>query len=414
MSNRPALLITSNHIMTPLWESLSEHYDLCIVGQQAGLAVDLEIKGAVPIQKYATADANETAINAAYKLSAKLFDNHTSASLGQEIEKWVGDDCPPQLRADPIRQWWPAMVGEHVRQQVGLIELLKNTMREHKIVGCLVHEDVMPDMRAMVLFCKTRGIPTIHVPHANCFYTGEQWDIHTESICDYIAASGAYAKDFYMRWGYDGEHIQLVGAPQLDSWYSNHAPTKEEARKVLGIGENDFVIIYASSWGQLTSARGGFESEFAGSFERVLDAASKLKATLVVKMHPGEARGQEDGYLSGLKQAGINGCVTRTYNEYVLRAGNVLIAHGPSNICVQAAIVNLPSCYFPTEGFDFPVIGGPIWIDVALLNTMEYIQGLGKSYWDAFAKQMNDVHDCFSNGSACDRAIEFVRRICHD
>lgn len=409
---RPTLLVTSNHTITSLWKELSQNYDLCIVGQQAGLAQELGIEGAFPLIKYVTPDINETAINAAYKLSAKLFDAQTSASLASEIEEWIGGDVPEQLTADKMCQWWPAMVGEHVRQEASLIEAMGALMNDRKVVGCLVHEDVTPDMRVMVSYCKTKGVPTIHVPHANCFYMGKQWDIHTESISDYIAASGAYAKDFYARWGHNDTRIRITGSPELDSWYSNNTPSKTEARKVLGIGEADFVIIYASSWGQLTSLRGEFEDEFAHSLKEILATAKEMKATLVVRVHMGEVRGQEEMYLNAMKEAGVNGCATRSFNEYVLRAGDVLVAHGPSNTCTQAAIIGLPSCYFPTQDFEFPF--GPIRVDGNLSEAIYSARDKDKNYWNAFAKAMNDPHDCFENGSACERAVDFVREICRD
>ncbi len=412
MSNpRPTLLITSNHTITPLWEGLSKNYDLCIVGQQAGLAQELGIEGAFPLAKYVTPDINETAINAAYKLSAKLFDAQISTSLASEIEEWIGQDAPEQLKADKVAQWWPAMVGEHIRQEASLIEAMGAAMKEHKVVGCLVHEDVTPDMRTMILYCKTKGVPTIHVPHANTFYVGKEWDIHTESISDYITASGNYAKQFYVKWGYDSNHIRCTGMPQLDSWYTNNSPSRIEVRKVLGIDDKDFVIIYATSWGQLTSLRGEFDNEFTRNLKRVLDTTKEMKATLVIKMHPGEGRGQEEMYMNGIKEAGVNGCVTRSYNEYVLRAGDVLCAHSPSNICTQASIIGLPSFYIPTEDFSFP-IDGPIACNNNMSECIKDSISRPKSDWDNFAKQMNAVHGDLDNGNSSERICEFVGEIC--
>ena len=402
---RPTLLITSNHTIQPLWVGLSEFYDLCIVGQQAPLATDMGLEGAFPLVKYVNPDIQEAAINESYRVAAKLHEPEMSGSL---VERVSG--ASEQLQRDKVGRWWPAFAGERVRQIAMLIGMIEGLIAERQVAGCIVHEDVTPEMRAMVMFCKARGIPTIHIPHANCFYVGEKWDIHTESIADYIAASGTHAKEFYEKWGYKGA-AKIVGSPQMDKWYGV-GPTRKESREVLGIGENDFVIIFATSWWQLTSARSRFDVEYNESLQQMLKAAKEMKATLVIKMHPGESQGKENFYVEQMKASGVNGCVTHSYNEYVLRAGDVLISHGPSNICVEAAILGLPCGYFPTEDFGFD--GGPIAIDgqMDVVGAIETTGRVVAGKWDSFAHRMNDVHDSLDAGTARERTVDFIREVC--
>lgn len=398
--------MTAHRNLQHLWPGLNETFSLVLIGQpqEAAIAQDMGID-ASPIGKFVDADVNETATNKAYEFSSRLYNDPLYYWMSSKINNSSGYVTPGRLK-----QWWPAMVGEHIRQQTTMIETLKKVFAEFKPSGCIVHEDVTPDMRALVMFCKARGVPTIHVPHATCFYTGEEWDIHTESISDWIAASGTYSADFYNRWGFPAERITMTGAPQLDSWYIPNPLSRAEARLVLGVKLDDFLMIYATSWGQLTSSRGGFDDEHQRNFDMICNAALELKATLCIKMHPGEAPNQEQMYNEQLHKRGINGFITRAYNEYVLRAGDVMVAHGPSNIGVSSAIIGLPTAYIPTEGFGFPP--GPIAVSDSVVEAVAEARTKTKDYWDDFAKQMNEPHNDFENGSACERIVKFVKEVC--
>lgn len=413
---RPVLIMTGGHTTQPLWPHLAEHYDICMAHpQMTNLMTELNIKGAFGLQKYLSADVQEDAVNAAYAMTAKLYQPEVSASIVTCVKDAFGDETVPEnLREPQVMQWWPAMVGEHLRQEVLLVNMLDKLTKDRKVSGCIVHEDVTPDARAIVLFCKHRGIPTIHVPHANCYYVGQQWDIHTESICDYIAASGEYMREWYIKWGYAQDRITITGMPQLDHWYSQHKLSKQEARKVLGwqqynLDPDAFCLIYATTWGQLTSARGGFDAELQDSLRQVMETAKELNAVLCIKMHPGEGQGQEQGYLDALKKNNVTGFVTRQFNEYVLTAGDALVAHGPSNICLSSAAIGLPSVYIPTEDYDFP-IPGPVLSRDNVTHAVKIAMLLDKDkVWGEFAHAMNDSH---SNGGACERITEFVRQVC--
>jgi len=239
---------------------------------------------------------------------------------------------------------------------------------------------------------------------------GDDWDIHTESISDYIAASGNYSANWYADRGFPRERIKITGMPQWDVGYSINLPSRSEARRVLGVEEDAFLLIYASTWGQLTSLRGGFENEYEHSMREVIEATQELGATLCVKMHPGEAANQEQIYLQIIKDNKVSGFVTRGFNEYVLRAGDILVSHSPSNICCQAAAIGLRSCYFPTEGFEFPFPGPVRVAGTSLTHAIKITQSLDwDKTWEIFARETNDAHPI---GNACERIVEFVRSVC--
>ncbi len=216
--------------------------------------------------------------------------------------------------------------------------------------------------------------------------------------------------EWYVKWGYPSDRITITGMPQLDHWYSQHKLSKQEARRVLGVDQDAFLLIYATSWGQLTSARGGFDDEFQDSLRQVMETTKEMNAVLCIKMHPGEAQGQEQGYLDTLKKNNITGFVTRQFNEYVLTAGDVLVAHGPSNICLSSAAIGLPCVYIGTEDFDFP-IPGPVLSRDNVTHAVRIAMILDKDkVWGEFAKAMNSSHP---DGGACERITEFVKTICH-
>ena len=377
------------------------------------LMTELGIQGAFGLKAYMNAETSEESINEAYILAKRLYEPESASRLVDTITKAFADrEIPLNLRAEHVTRWFPAMAGEHIKQQNSIVRMIDSLCGDREVVGCIVHEDVTPDARAIVMYCNAHGIPTLHVPHANCFYIGEEWDIHTESISSHIAASGQYMKEFYVKWGYNEANITITGMPQLDSVYADHQPSRKEARQVLGIDadEKRMLLVYATSWGQLTSERGGFEDEYEQSLQEVLETVKELDTVLCVKMHPGEAQGQEQTYLNALKESGIEGFVTRGYNEYILRAADVLVSHGPSNICVIAASIGLPCAYCPTEDFEFP-FPSPVLSRGNLTHAVRVAMKLDKEKtWGVFAKKMNDAH---GEGNAVERITELCQSLFH-
>lgn len=402
---RPVLLITSNHTLLPLWEKLHETFDLCIIGPNAGLAQDLGLAGAFPLAKYSNPDIGEEATNIAYRVAARLHETPNSEKIAETVRGSFADDAavPNQLKPENVRGWWPAMVGEHVKGGAGVVACLKALLADREVLAGIVHEDVTFEARVVVQYLKSRGVTTIHVPHASCFYIGEQWDIHTESICDYLLAAGKYMYDWYAKWGYAEDRIRVTGAPQLDRWYTDKFPSKKEARTVLGIGEDESVMMYATTWSQLTSSRSEFEQEHYRNLGVACKTAVERKCTMVLSLHPGESQGQEAFYLQKMKEYGVRGCVVRGYIEYVLRAVDFVVAP-VSNVVVDAAILGVPSVYIATEGFEME--GGPIRYVDNLSRSIDFTLLYTARHWGEFAKLINDRHG--EEESAASRAVQAI------
>jgi hypothetical protein len=366
----------------------------------------------------------ESAINVAYDLAMRT--QQGMSLVNSVIDEAFEHNIPENLQPTKTNQWWPSMIGEHLRNEASIVLMLEALVNERKVVGCVVHEDVTPDARTIVLWCKSHGIPVVHVPHANCFYTGDGWDIHTESISDYIAASGEHEREFYThwdkRWSEEGR-IRLCGVVQLDGWChaEDNKPSRWEARRVLDITNNgevdmdSFLLIYASSWEQLTNTTGGFEGQMEESLRQAFEAAKELGAILCIKMHPGEVQGTEQVYLNAAKQYNIKCMITRQFNEYVIMAATdghgALLSHGPSNICISAAMVGVPSAYMLTDDFEFPFPGPvPVYPGGNATHAIKMAMQLdrGKT-WDLFAKNCNDA---YPEGNAKERITQFVVDVC--
>ena len=102
--------------------------------------------------------------------------------------------------------------------------------------------------------------------------------------------------------------------------------------------------------------------------------------------------------------------VTRSHHIYVLRATDVLIAQGPSNVCVDAAILGTPSAYLQTEGFDFAhVLPFRGTLDTLAKVALMAKDSRGDPAWSDFCKFYDDA---YPDGDAAGRICEMVEQLC--
>lgn len=410
---KPTLLVSGGGVTQPMWAQLSERYRLAFFHPQAAqLAHDLKLPDVVSVMDAAqvNADAIESAENNAALLAARVVNAMPSISARIAGITAFAPNAPAELNGK-LPDWWAGYALHHFRDHTMKLTALENLAREHPIVGCLTHEDVSPEARTLVLWAKARGIPTLHLPHAPCHLHPGVRDIHRETRADWVLASGPRVAAFYADCGVPDNRIAVVGAPQWDALYEAQLPDRAEAREVLGV-KTARVICYASTWPQTTSLRSGFEREMDAGLDAALKLAENWKAVVMVKVHPHEHAQAEQFYAAALQQADIPGLVTRQHLTYLLRAADVLVAQGPSNLCLEAAIMGVPSVYLQTEGFDFasalPARCAPDTLGAvasALLDAPP-----SRADLDEFVSEYNAAHPL---GEAADCASEFVERICH-
>ena len=410
-TQKPVILISGGGTTIPLARHLAERYDLVFWSPQAAQAVaDSGIRNVAALGALVDAEINEQADATLAAITARAVNGMPQITRSL-VGAYAGMPQIEQLRPERLRDWWPAMVMTQLRGVIPALAALDKLGEARTVVAAVVHEDVTLEMRALVGWCRTRNIPTVHVPHAPCHLRPDAGrDIHTETRADWIAASGQYMAEFYARYGFPAERIRITGAPQWDNLYRGSVPERAEAKQIMGVKGEPRVMGYATTWWQTTSLRGGFENELNVGFETVLAAARALEAFLIVKVHPNEGQ-SEDAYKAVLEQYGVRGLITRHHLTYAVRAMDVLVAQGPSNLCIEAAILGTPSVYIQTAGFDYAT---PLPLRVQTGNPgalMAAIQAGGEATpddWEAMLTTYNAAHP---DGGAAERAAEFVAEI---
>lgn len=401
MDSKPLVLLSGGHTTQSTWAPLAERFDLCFAFPQAeSTARELGVTNIHEIGRYLTGDIKETAQNAATLLSSRMV--HGLPELSKRLDA-VYDKHGPAALNGKVGEWWPGFFHHMANQQVEMISVLDKLFADRQPVACVVHEDVTFQGRVLVAFCRARGVPTLHIPHAPCHLLPGIPDIHRETRADFIAASGEYVADWYAASGFPRERIRVTGGPQWDHLYANPQPSRENARAMLAI-ENSNVICYATSWPQTTSLRSGFEREQEEDLRAVFQLANERKAVLLISTHYGEGPQAEQVYADALAQTGLSGAVSRNHMETFFLASDLVICQGPSNRCIDAAILGVPSCYIQTEGFDFQ---NPLPPRGPASTIGEWAKPADGD-WSEFVSFYNDAHP---GGDACDRVADLVAEI---
>lgn len=406
MPDKPFLLITGGPTTRPLWAPLSETYDLEFLYAQAGQEAAGMGLNAIPLVALMDGDLTEGVENQAALITARVV--NALPQISDRFASAYGLSAPPALNGH-LGDWFAGWAHHVLTGEMAILAQLDKLWRTGRnLAGCLTQEDVAPDTRALVMWCNQHDVPTIHVPHAPCHLLPGVVDIHRETRTKWIAAGGPQVERFYVESGFPPEKIRLTGAPHWDELYHGALPSKREARSVLGIPAGA-CLMYQTTWGQTTSLRSEFEQEFDAGFAATLEAARALNAYLMVKIHWNDGRPEQEEYhAKKMDAAGVVGLVTRQHYTYVLAAADCLIAQGPSNMCIDAAIMGTPSVYIQTEGFDFatsyPRRCGPDGLLDEIRATLETPGDLG-----SFISQYNSVHP---DGDATQKVVDMVRELC--
>lgn len=408
--DRPLLLVSGGPATQPLWAQLNETYDLVFLYTAAAQqAIGAGLRGAA-LSALWDGDMQEHVATVAIKLAARAL-AHEPAIAGRIHDAYAG--APPALLNGRLDEWFPGYAHSVLSGPLSILAQLERLAASgRRIAGCVTHEDVAPDTRTMVNWCNAHGIPTIHVPHAPCHLLPGIADVHRETRAQWIAASGPAVVDFYVEAGHPADHLVLTGAPQWDGLYGER-PEREEARRVLSIAHPGPVLCYMTTWGQTTSLRSDFEREFAAGWEAVLASAKAQNAFLMVLVHWNDGRaGIEERYEAAMVAAGVPGLVTRNHKLYVLAAADLLIAQGPSNMCIEAAAMGVPSVYLQTEGFDYrtalPQRGTADRIGAVIATALATPASAAE--WDAFVSAYNATHA--ERGGATEKIVAWVRQLC--
>jgi hypothetical protein len=97
--------------------------------------------------------------------------------------------------------------------------------------------------------------------------------------------------------------------------------------------------VYASSWPQKTSVE-GIHDLLTEAYNGFLDAVGDWHA--IVKLHPSAGEQNAQAHVGIAQQRGARVMVTPQYLDLVLGAADAVVAVGPSNILIEAAILGIP------------------------------------------------------------------------
>ena len=390
-SNKPVLLTVGGHTQKALWPALSEHYRLAFLeSNSANLAAEMGLEGVMRVEGFLDAEMLHRGQLEAMWMSQRVM-NALDGGL-------TLDHAVPELNSK-LGTWLPLFFREQAEAAMVRLTAIDACFAKEKPVGVLVHEDVTPEARGMVLYAKSKSVPTLHLPHANHFIQ-DKGDIHSQLTADYLGVYGEYMDGWYRNNG--GENITRVGAPQWDWLYHDiKIPAQKVARQAFGAPEGR-VLTYATTWYQMTSVFGKGAEDLEAAWQRMVAAAKELKAFLIVKMHPGEQAGQEKHYEAGMKEAEIKGAILRGSNEWALRAADCLIVQGPSNLGAEAAILGVPVVELYQYGARYPEWGpAGTWGEDLVQKIADAKPNL------EFIRRLNEYP-----GEAVEHSVDWVRGIC--
>jgi len=260
-----------------------------------------------------------------------------------------------EFHTPQIAQWFPNATYESLIYAIGRIIALQRIVGEHGIDGVLTHEDVSMDGRILAQLGVQNDVPIVHIPHANYFISPTEGDIHASTDATALGVYGEYMKDWFIRAGVDPAIITVIGAAHWDKMYvESRRITKEHARNCLGVASGKPVYTYASSWAQDTNAWGRGEEDLLDSMRWVLDVAKTDDAELIVKLHPHQPKQSAERYAKVIQEAGINAKITSHYNSHTLKAADVVITQGSSNLAVEAGIMGVPVVEMFQPGTRYP------------------------------------------------------------
>jgi len=391
-----------------LYSGLSDEYDVAVYDhglaqrlsvEHGGVGVICPLGGAQPAMfDRARNDAALLATNIARK-----------TRNGFELD---GTTPPPAL-ADPTG-WLPGLALNFLADVAANLRALDAYAKTDgvEIAGVVVHEDVTPRFRALALWGKAQGLPVIHLPHNNC-YLQQRPDIHDETVADWLLVASPYMREWYAERGFSKQKIKVVGFPGWDYWQHPVVQPAQipqaRARGTFQLEPDVLTLCFCSGWPQRTNAvddHGMLEV----AAHVTLQAAAREGWQVIWKMHPGDAQGQEGKYAQLAAGYRVAAVVTRDHLPYALRAADVAVSTGPSNVLVEAGICDRPPLLFPLRGYGFG--GEPPWevepsVDGLVAGVERALGGEWEESRAGFVKRYAFKQD----GKAAERAVRQVKRI---
>ncbi len=337
----PVAVLSGGRSVQPLLKPLSEKFNLALLYPKAAEQAAARGLPVANLAPWADDRTRAQSVNEALRLCSGLFPALEAGTLTGAFEDTIGRFSADGA-VENLGQWFPNWVLQSVSRQVLRLKLWRRLMDEFDVKICITHEDVCEDTKGMCRFFRAQGVPTLHVPHAVYL---DQWraapglDVHDEIACEYLAAAGGFQRDWYVERGFPEGDVTVTGSPSWDKW--SQPPDRIWARNALKLTDDEPVVAYASSWPQSTSALGAHDL-VAESYAAFLRAAKDADWQPVVKLHPNAGQASHHEHAKAAEEAGIKCLVTPSYLDIVMQAADLVVAMGPSNILIEAAMLGTP------------------------------------------------------------------------
>jgi len=399
---RPVVLLSGGRTTVPLAKPLSQWYRIGVYDHGAIAQFLPHVDPVLSPAAGAGPQLVATATNAVAHITGRIA--HGLPGVARRFSR-------NGINLDGLDTWLPGL-SLSILTQVAHDLHCAEAFATQLPLGCVVtHEDVTPQFKALALWAKAKGIPTVHIPHANHFIKTRP-DVHDKCVCDWIFATSPWMADWYAERGFPRERIKLTGCPNWDVWHEVvQTISKEHARAVMLLEQDRPVVLYCTSWSQSTNLVDDHTVKDRADVA-VLEAAKQAGWQLVIKMHPGEPPDWQKRYAEMAKERGVPALVTQSHLTLSVRAADVLVSVGPSNVIVEAALGDRPSVVVPLRGYGFPC--EPPWLADPTPEAIQAAVGRvldNPQLWTEergrFVQRFAWVHD----GGATRRAAEAVREV---
>ena len=400
---RPVVIVSGIGPTAQLYSELDKTFDVAVFDQQAAQQIAGIIgKGVMCPRLGAGTPLVDRARNDSALIIGEIVNElpHLHYSL---------DGKEPAALAD-MSTWLPGLTALHVPEILLSLRTLDAFIKERKIAAVVVHEDVTPRFRALALWAGARDIPAIHVPHGNCFARVRP-DIHDTSVCDWILTASSYMRDWYAERGFPKRRIRVVGFPTWDRWANiTERIDQAHARQALHLEPDKPTLHFCTQWAQRTN----FVDDHAAPEAMVhfaLGAVQKLGWQMIWTLHPGDGKDHEQACANLAAAYRVPALVTRGHLALAIRAADVVLSAGPSNVLVEVGFCDRPPLTYPLRGYGYD--GEPPYLaGMSVDGTVAALErALGREDWerarDGFVKRYAYRND----GKATVRAARQIGKI---
>ncbi len=202
----------------------------------------------------------------------------------------------------------------------------------------IVHNDVEPALRAVAFWCKSHGVPCVHIPHAVYCEWGRGplgTDVHDLITASHICVAGPFQDEWYRKLG--GNTV-VTGLPCFDPWAHTQF-NKASARNALGLEQNKPIILYRSSWRQDTNLLGCHDGVEEAYVNFLTVSKTMPDVQFIIMPHWRAQPAQIEWHLKIAQEMDAPCMVTAQYPQVCQIASDAILAYGPSGALFESSFV---------------------------------------------------------------------------